>query len=521
MKKRILSLALALLMMLSLCPFAAADITYTSPGDVELGKSLRHLLATVAVGSSISVTEGSVPPGCGIYTEQTSDGLNVYLEGTPKTVGRYDCIIDLGSGSSLICPVNVVLPKLSLTVSGDVLCYPNETAELTVSSTPIPGAVISYQWYISDTDSASGSPIPYATNPRCLADTAYVGSKYYYCIVTASIGNQSQATVSDVIRVQVDELQIASIAVHSLPVKTEYMEGEMLDSTGLSILVTYATGETRLLQDGFGLFPTQLDQVGQQEIQVSFRGKSCVFPVKVESEEELLEKIEISSLPRKTKYELGEKLDTAGLILLVTTNKQQFKTNEGFSCVPDTLNLEGEQTITVRYEDQSCTFPVTVEKPEVPIRIDVASRASKLEYTVGDSLDTTGLIIRVMGSNGGSEEVRSGFTCSPSVLSSAGRQKITVTYQELQCTYYVTVSPASPVATQIPQPSGTVAPSATPIPTQAPDNSEHKPYDTGISSTVLVVVIVISLLIMAGLGAYVFIMQNGGIENILRRFKKK
>ena len=519
MKKTVLSLALALLMLVGLCPRAAADITYTSPGDVELGTPFRYLLATVSAGSTVSASGGTLPPGCSVSTEQGDAGLNIYLGGTPSALGRYDCLVDIGNGNSLLCPINVVMPSLSLGTSSDLVCYPRATAELSVTAGEIPGAVLSYQWYVSNTPDGGGDLIPFATNPRYLADTSYIGTKYYYCIVTASLGNQNHATVSRRIRVQVEELQVASIAVDSLPAKLEYLVGETLDTTGLRLLVTMAGGETRLLEQDFGVFPSQLDTVGEQEIQLSYMGQSCSFTVKVLPEEELVESIAIKTPPRKLRYEQGEALNTEGLKLLVTTDRAEHEVDRGFTCVPNTLNLVGEQSVTVRYEGKSCTFTVTVTEPAVPVRIDVASRAGKLDYTVGDTLDTSGLVLRLVDSNGGSKEIRSGFVCEPSLLNTAGRQKITVSYQDFQCSYYVTVAPASPQATQLPRPSGSVSP--TPVPTTAPDRSEHKPYDTGLDSGILMVIIIASLLVMAGLGAYVFVMQQGGIQNLLRRFRRK
>ena len=51
----------------------------------------------------------------------------------------------------------------------------------------------------------------------------------------------------------------------------------------------------------------------------------------------------------------------------------------------------------------------------------VAARPTKVEYTVGDRLDSTGLTLRVV-TNKGTKEVTSGFSCSPKVLRLPGRR---------------------------------------------------------------------------------------------------
>ncbi len=526
MKKNVTAFALVLLLVFSMAGGAFADITYTAPVDVEAGLAFKHLLATVSSGNTISAMEGSLPPGCEIVTEETSNGLDVYLSGTPSVVGSYNCAIDLGNSNSLIYTLNVSASKPTVIVSPDVSCSVNEVIEIFVKASIAGSGQLGYQWYVNSTDSTTnGQPIIGATGPTYVTNTSVPGCNYYYCVVTNSSGSQTRSTVSDTIEVRVTELQPSGIYINTLPSKIEYMEGDSLDTAGLSIRVDYTDGSSTIVTDGFSAYPTVLEKYGLQEIQINYLNQVCTFNVKVDTEEELIEKIEIGTMPHKTKYELGEDLDIKGLTLKVTSNKGETSVKNGFSCVPSTLNIVGKQTVTVRYQGKSCTFEVTVNEPEVPIRIDVASRAKKLEYIVGDALDTTGLVIRVTGSNGGSEEVRSGFTCEPSVLSTSGKQKITVNYEGFQCTYYVTVTDKNPAATTAPtaspapSASTTVSPNNTPSPAPSKD-IEHKPYDTGISTSAIFIIMIIALVIMLALGGFVFVMQRGGFKNMFRRFKR-
>ena len=526
MKKNVLSLLLVLTMMFSMAGGAFADITYTSAEDIEVGVPFKHLLATVGSDNIVSAAEGSLPPGCEIVTESSTGGLDVFLSGTPNTVGFYNCTIDLGNGNSLVCPLNVIAAKPSVVVSPDAACNVNDVIEIFVRASISGSGSLSYQWYVSSDDSTlNGRLIPGATGPTYVVNTASPGCNYYYCTVTNSSGSQARSTVSDTIEVRVSEVQVSGIYMNTMPEKIEYMEGDSLDPKGLSIRVDFADGSSTIVTEGFSVFPAVFEKYGEQEVQINYLNHSCSFNVKVDVEEELIEKIEIGTMPSKTRYELGEDLDIRGLVLKVTSNKGESSVKSGFSCVPSTLNIVGKQTVTVRYQGKSCTFEVSVNEPEVPIRIDVASRAKKLEYNVGDSLDTSGLVIRVTGSNGGSEEVRAGFTCEPSILSTAGKQKITVSYEGFQCTYYVTVTEktptgtAAPTATPTPSASTTVSP--TPVPNPAPSKDiEHKPHDTGISTSAIFIIMVVALFIMLALGGFVFVMQRGGFKNMFRRFRR-
>ncbi|MCQ2323651.1 MAG: InlB B-repeat-containing protein [Paludibacteraceae bacterium] len=76
--------------------------------------------------------------------------------------------------------------------------------------------------------------------------------------------------------------------------------------------------------------------------------------------------------------------------------------------------------------------------------ITVKTTPSKMEYNVGETLNTAGMVLNAhsVANVGGStkdEDVTSGFTCSPTALNTAGNQTITVTYNGKTTTFTVTV----------------------------------------------------------------------------------
>lgn len=81
---------------------------------------------------------------------------------------------------------------------------------------------------------------------------------------------------------------------------------------------------------------------------------------------------------------------------------------------------------------------VTAEQV-LPVSLTVLSMPSKLDFTVGDQLDTTGLQLRLTWSNGQSETIGAGFTAEPSQLGAIGSQTVTVSYAGLSCSYTVQV----------------------------------------------------------------------------------
>lgn len=78
----------------------------------------------------------------------------------------------------------------------------------------------------------------------------------------------------------------------------------------------------------------------------------------------LLEKIEITHMPEKTAYSLGDKLDTAGMVVTATYDNERIKklTSDEYTVSAFDSSVPGEKilTVTAREADVTVTFSVTV-----------------------------------------------------------------------------------------------------------------------------------------------------------------
>lgn len=150
----------------------------------------------------------------------------------------------------------------------------------------------------------------------------------------------------------------------------------------------------------------------------------------------------VKSMPKKTVYKVGDKLDTSGLVIGAKYGDNNIKEISGYSISPSTLDTAGTQTITVTYGGLSTTFKVTVNVVNVS-KISIGTKPKKLTYYVGDNIDTTGLVLKVTYSDGTIGNVSSGFTISPKTLNKAGTQNVTVKYGDKSTSYSVTVNSVS------------------------------------------------------------------------------
>lgn len=176
----------------------------------------------------------------------------------------------------------------------------------------------------------------------------------------------------------------------------------------------------------------------------------------------------IESWPKKTEYYLHDTLDTTGMKVVVTAYKLAKVNGNQKTYEPFEYDITDLCSVTPTYFTQddvaiscvvSCTLPVDTDgtlktltgtfrvtfkeaDPNTVTGMELLSAPTKLTYTKGESLNTSGLTLRLKKYSGATEDVTKGFTCEPTVLDTVGTQTITVKYGEKTVTFDVTVTEA-------------------------------------------------------------------------------
>ena len=328
-----------------------------------------------------------------------------------------------------------------------------------------------------------------------------------YDLIIRYNGEDSICTVN-IVPGQGAEPTPVSVSVETPPLQTEYTVGDVLNHEGLSLRVEMSDGSSRLVNEGFALYPVHLEQAGRRMIEVNYEGLLCFFEVEIAPGPEEIEGIGVLKLPNKTVYEVGDELDPSGLVIRVYTNNGTRDEIDHLLCSPTLLTEPGEQEITVSYGEKTCTFSVRVMEEEAPASIAVYRRPDKLDYTVGDTLDPSGLILEETSTRNKQELFEDGFTCEPTVLEQEGDQEITVRRGGLECSFQVNVRPA-PV---LDPPSPAVKPGEPGTPALQPGGEllpQRGPGGESQSGRLLVIVIVgAAFLALLILGIYVFTMNR-------------
>ncbi len=174
------------------------------------------------------------------------------------------------------------------------------------------------------------------------------------------------------VTVPAEEKVITSVTLESKPKKLDYLEGDGLDTDGLSLRVSYNDGTDEIVTSGFeisGYDPSP----GEKKITVGWNGYEVTFTVNVKAKS--LERIGITKEPDRTEYFEGEAFDRKGMIVTAyyDNGTQEDVTDYTVSGYDSSV---GTKTVTVSYRGKSASFTVTV-KARVPSSI--TSRV----YTVG------------------------------------------------------------------------------------------------------------------------------------------
>ncbi len=232
--------------------------------------------------------------------------------------------------------------------------------------------------------------------------------------------------------VQPDYIELAPTAY-----RKSYYVGDTLETRDIVLNIVNHFGQSERVSEDIICSPMQLNLAGKQTIQVTYDGMTTSFEVDVTVLE--VTELSVKSNPKDLSYYVGETLDTSGLTLTcVYNNGISEMIDSGFTCTPQKLSATGKHKITVSYEGKETDFDVYVAAV-MASEISVKSNPSDTSYFVGETLDTGGLKLTVKYNDGTTETVSSGFTCSPTKLSTAGTQKITVKYKEKTTSFDVNV----------------------------------------------------------------------------------
>ncbi len=235
---------------------------------------------------------------------------------------------------------------------------------------------------------------------------------------------------------------VSAMTVKALPAKKVYTVGETFNPAGMTLNVTYTDGFKDVITKGYTYTPTgAMDSLGNQKIVVSYGGKSTGFYVTVNPKGKTVSSMAVKTLPAKRDYTVGETFDPTGMTLKITySDSSTAIVSSGFSCTPvGKFTAPGQQKMVVNYAGKTTGFYVTVNKAVSSVVIK--TKPTKQTYMAGEYFESAGMVLKVTYSDNTTAEVTSGYGYTPTgKLTTAGQQKIVVSYGGKSTGFYVTVN---------------------------------------------------------------------------------
>lgn len=256
-------------------------------------------------------------------------------------------------------------------------------------------------------------------------------------------------TITRTIQIKVMDLEIKSINIKKEPTKKEYYVGDTIDTSGMKIELVYSDGsketvnpdgstKVKFKNSGSDVLAAKDVSSNKATVVVSYSGVSGTKTFTVTAKTPSI-KIDVTSCTLEaggdtkgvniTNYVCGDHYEIAwesSKSSIASVKKTaEFKAEiegvaEGEAQVRAVLTYKGN-----KYYSDWCN--VTVKGATID-SIDISRDPDTTIYYIGDTLDTSGLKIKVKYSNETTETVSSGFTVDVTKLTSKGSQTVTVSY---------------------------------------------------------------------------------------------
>ncbi|GAB2886413.1 hypothetical protein GCM10027046_13450 [Uliginosibacterium flavum] len=238
---------------------------------------------------------------------------------------------------------------------------------------------------------------------------------------------------------------LSSIAVSTLPNKTQYFSGETFTSTGMVVTATYSDGSSSNFSGWTTSTPT-MTRTGTQAVTVTASEagvtRSTSFNITITAQTATLSSIAITTSALTTAFNVGDVFSTAGVVVTATYSNATTHVITGWTASAPSMQISGVKTVTITYTENAVTktasYPITVTARTATLSsIAVSALPMKTSYVVGEAFSSSGLAITATFSDASSHIV-TGWTLSSPSTSSAGSPTVIVTYTEAGVTKVTT-----------------------------------------------------------------------------------
>ncbi len=217
---------------------------------------------------------------------------------------------------------------------------------------------------------------------------------------------------------------LKNIEIQTPPTKTTYFVGENFDKTGMVVKANYNDDTSKIITDYTITNGSNLT-LNQQYVTISYEDKEVKQNINVIAN--TLESIVIDVMPNKTTYYVGESFDSTGMVIKAVYKNGASSEITGYQISGGTNLQQGEQTITISYDNKKVTLKVQVLANTVE-SLTIVNEPNKKSYYVGENFDKSGMTVKAVYKNGTSKIVTD-YTVIDGENLKEGQQYVTISYE--------------------------------------------------------------------------------------------
>lgn len=219
----------------------------------------------------------------------------------------------------------------------------------------------------------------------------------------SSAGNKTVTVTYDgktaTYEINVKAVEITSIEVTKQPTKTEYIEGQTFDKTGMEVTAHYNNGTSSVVDD-YTVDKTTL-ATSDTKVTVSYNGKTAEVAITVKAKS--VSGITLNTDEVKKDYFAGDEFNSDGLTVNVSYDNGTSETvSDGFEIQAPDMMQAGKKTVTVTYEGKTATYEINVQAVAIT-KLEITTEP-KTTYIAGETFDPSGMIVKATYNTGSVDE---------------------------------------------------------------------------------------------------------------------
>ncbi len=227
--------------------------------------------------------------------------------------------------------------------------------------------------------------------------------------------------------ITVNAKTLSSIAITTEPTKTQYIEGQTFDATGMVVTAYFDNGKHEAVT-GYTITPSGELATTDTKVTVSytFAGVSRTFDQAITVAPKSLNHIGITTPPAKTAYIEGNHFDPAGMVVTAYFDNGTSAAVTGYSITPSGELAITDTKVTVNYGGKTAEQVITVAAKSLD-HIAITSAPTKTHYIEGQTFEPAGMVVTAYYDNGTTGQV-TGYTWQPGAALATADTKVTVSF---------------------------------------------------------------------------------------------